>query len=89
MMILIHGGGHDYQTLMPRAMMDQRKTMMVIMKIDIIHDDEHNDLGYFMYVSARDGHDGDSATLESPKSEEKVTGCLIFSFNLYVSKIEQ
>ena len=54
-----------------------------------MYDDEHDDVGYFMYVSARDGHDGDSSTLESPKSEGKVTGCLIFYFSLYVSKIEK
>ena len=41
--------------------------------------------GYFMYVSARDGHDMDSTTLSTGDLlNETVSGCLAFYYSIYV-----
>ena len=45
--------------------------------------EEHN--GYFMYVSAKDGHEFDETTLSTPMKDSLVKGCLTFWFSIHVN----
>ena len=45
--------------------------------------EEHS--GYFMYVSAKDGHEFDETTLATPMKNSLVKGCLTFWFSIFVS----